>query len=190
MEGIQLIVGLGNPAQQYVSTRHNAGVWFVDELLKLSDTSLTKESKLKAHVGATKHFGVNLRLAVPTTYMNESGMAVAAIAHFYKIPAEAILIAHDEIDFAVGAARLKKGGGHGGHNGLRDIIKHLDSVEFWRLRIGVGHPGHKDRVHDYVLNPPPAAEQLAISQNIDRASAVIPLLLSGKFEQAMTELHS
>ena len=190
MERIQLIVGLGNPGQQYANTRHNAGAWFIEELLKQSDTELNLESKLKASLTSTKHFGEQLRLAIPTTYMNESGLAVAAIAHFYKIPPEAILIAHDEIDFEVATTRLKKGGGHGGHNGLRDIIKHLNSADFWRLRIGVGHPGHKDRVHDYVLNRPTATEQQSIAQDLEKAVTIIPLLLQAKFEQAMTALHS
>ena len=190
MEGIQLIVGLGNPGQQYANTRHNAGAWFVEEILKQADTALTPETKLKAALGTTKHFGAPLRLAIPATYMNESGMAVGAIAHFYKIPPEAILIAHDEIDFELGVTRLKQGGGHGGHNGLRDIIKHLNSSDFWRLRIGVGHPGHKDRVHDYVLGRPTVDEYQSISRDIDHATAVLPLLLQAKFEQAMTQLHT
>lgn len=189
-EGIQLIVGLGNPGSQYADTRHNAGAWFVEALLKESDTVLHTETKLKASLTHTSHFGGVLRLAIPTTYMNESGMAVAALAHFYKIPPAAILIAHDEIDFEVGVTRLKKDGGHGGHNGLRDIIKHLNTTDFWRLRIGVGHPGHKDRVHDYVLNRPTLAEEQSIARDIDQAVRVVPLLLKAQFEQAMTQLHS
>ncbi len=188
-EPIQFIVGLGNPGPSYATTRHNAGAWFIEALVKQASITLKHESKLQAWVCVTDYFGAPCRLAIPTTYMNESGLAVAALAQFYKIPVESILIAHDEIDLGVETIRLKKSGGHGGHNGLRDIIARLGSPEFWRLRIGVGHPGHKDRVHDYVLSPPPAAEQENILSNIHRAVNIFPLLLQGKEEQAMTKLH-
>lgn len=190
MSGIQLIVGLGNPGQHYANTRHNAGAWFIEEIIKTAGITLNPETKLRGSTATTSHFGSPCRLFIPNTYMNESGIAVLAVAHFYKIPPEAILVAHDEIDFEVGTTRLKKGGGHGGHNGLRDIIKHLNSADFWRLRLGVGHPGHKDRVHDYVLSRPTVAEHQSILRDVDQAMAVLPLLLQGKTEQAMTELHS
>ncbi len=188
-EGIQLIVGLGNPGPEYAKTRHNAGAWFVEAIAKQSGTSLRLESKLHGFTALTDYFPTPCRLFIPTTYMNESGIAVAAVARFYKIAPENILIAHDELDFDPGVAKLKKAGGHGGHNGLRSLIGHL-SADFWRLRVGIGHPGHKDRVHDYVLSPPSLSDQKKILDSLDAAIDAMPLLIQGKSEEAMTQLHS
>jgi len=181
---IKLIVGLGNPGERYALTRHNAGAWFIEQLL--AGDSLSLQSKLNARV-----FKKKCLLAVSTTYMNESGQAVQALAHYYRLQPEEILIAHDEIDLPVNTIRLKEKGGHGGHNGLRDIIKHLGSEHFWRLRIGVGKPAHASQVHDYVLSPiKDAGEQALVSSSLQRAETILPQLLSGDMQAAMNFLHT
>ena len=191
MPDIQLVVGLGNPGQQYEGTRHNAGAFFVEALARQSASELRAESKFYGLAGRGVFAGQELRFLIPTTFMNRSGQAVAALANFYKIPADAILIAHDELDIPPGCARFKQGGGHGGHNGLRDIIPALGgNKNFWRLRVGIGHPGHASKVSGWVLAKPSAADRVAIDASIDAAVAALPLLLAGQQAKAMTQLHS
>ena len=187
---LQLIVGLGNPGHQYEETRHNAGVWFTELVAKQYNLTLREEKKFHSHIISFEVNNQKCWLQVPTTFMNLSGKAVAALANFYKIPPEAILIAHDEIDLPVGTTRLKCGGGHGGHNGLRDIHQALGSSDYNRLRIGVGHPGDSKKVHDYVLGKPKTDDRITIDQGLESALQQLPLLLDGEWQKAMTELHS
>ena len=192
MDGlVQLIVGLGNPGQQYDQTRHNAGADFVMALANQCGATLKSESKffgLTAQVVVAQR---PLRLLIPTTFMNRSGRAVAALANFYQIAPEQILVAHDELDLAPGSARFKFSGGHGGHNGLRDIIPALGNQrDFYRLRVGIGHPGHASKVSGYVLGKAPQSEQQLIATSIDNALRALPLALDGDWEKAMTQLHS
>ena len=187
--GIQLIVGLGNPGAEYEQTRHNAGAWFVTELAEKARTTLRRETKFQGLLSLAHLENHDCHLLIPTTYMNLSGMAVKAVANFYKIVPAAILIAHDEIDLPVGEIRLKYEGGHGGHNGLRDIIQHLNSNKFYRLRIGVGRPVHKEVV-GYVLEPPKKAERELIDASFAKVYEVLPLLLTGQFQKAMHLLHT
>jgi len=187
--GIQLIVGLGNPGMEYEHTRHNAGAWFVTELAQKAHTSLRRETKFQGLISTAHLESYDCHLLIPTTYMNHSGMAVKAMANFYKLAPSTILIAHDEIDLPVGEVRLKYEGGHGGHNGLRDIIQHLNSNQFYRLRIGVGRPTRKEVV-DYVLEPPRRAEREQIDASFLRVYDVLPLLLAGQFQKAMHRLHT
>lgn len=188
---VQLIVGLGNPGSQYEHTRHNAGADFVHALAENCNTQLKHEKKFFGVTGKASIDSVDVRLLIPDTYMNLSGKAVAAVAGFYQIPPEAILIAHDELDLNPGIARLKLGGGHGGHNGLKDIIKALgNSRDFARLRLGIGQPRHITEVIDFVLSKAPQAEQQLMDQSINNAIQVIPLLAIGRWNFAMTALHS
>jgi PTH1 family peptidyl-tRNA hydrolase len=181
---IKLIVGLGNPGERYALTRHNAGAWFIERLL--TGDSLSLQSKLHARL-----LKKTCLLAIPTTYMNESGQAVQALAHYYRLQPQEILVAHDEIDLPAGTVRLKEKGGHGGHNGLRDIVKHLGSEQYWRLRIGVGKPAHASQVHDYVLSPiKDSAEQALVTASLQRAEIILPQLLSGDMQAAMHQLHT
>ena len=184
-DGIKLIVGLGNPGAEYANTRHNVGAWFVARLADQAQQTLRKENKFYGLVAKLNRCW----LLKPTTFMNESGQAVAALAHFYKIQPQEILIAHDELDFPTGKIRLKEHGGHGGHNGLRNIIQQLGTVDFYRLRIGIGHPGHKDRVTPYVLSEPSKTVRSHLITAIDMGVKIIPDLIDGKFQQAMQELH-
>lgn len=187
---IKLIVGLANPGSQYAKTRHNAGQWFVDALMQSSPDALKSESKFFAsHTQTTLH-NAPVRILIPSTYMNESGKAVAAYTQFYKINPDEILVAHDELDLDPGVARLKQGGGHGGHNGLRHIIQCLGTPNFHRLRIGIGHPGNKDQVTDFVLHPPTADEKKSIDDAIYDALRVMPLVMEDKMQEAMKELHT
>lgn len=188
--GILLMVGLGNPGPEYRDTRHNAGAWFIETLSSRFHVPLRLEKKFHAEHAVARAQGSDLQLAVPTTYMNLSGQAVKALASFYKIPPEQILIIHDEIDLPPGEVRLKFDGGHGGHNGLRDIISHLGTNKFYRLRVGIGHPGHSNLVHDYVLHPPKKPELALIEDSIANAESIVPLLLEGQFQKAMQELHT
>ena len=189
MSEIKLIVGLGNPGPQYEATRHNAGFWWVDKVCTETGSKLNLEAKFFGHVG--KLTGVSeVWLLKPTTFMNVSGRAVGAIAKFYKISPEQVLVIHDELDLPPGTAKLKKGGGHGGHNGLKDIAAQLGTPDFWRLRIGIGHPGDKSQVANFVLHAPTRDEQTLIQQNIDQSTPLLPLLLQGKFEEAMLKLHT
>lgn len=171
--GIQLIVGLGNPGPDYKDTRHNAGEWFAEALCQQFRLSLKTESKFHARHTKWTFGGKEYHILIPTTFMNHSGQAVGLFAKYYQIPVEAILIAHDELDFPAGEFRFKTGGGHAGHNGLRDIIHHLHSREFHRIRLGIGHPGNKDEVADYVLSNPSKEDKQFIRTAIQ---AAIPAL--------------
>ena len=191
MTAIRLIVGLGNPGSEYRGTRHNAGADFAEELARLHGGALRAESRFFGLTGQVNLAGHELRLLVPTTFMNRSGKAVAAMATFFKINPDQILVAHDELDIAPGTARFKRGGGHGGHNGLRDIIPALgNNNDFYRLRIGIGHPGHASRVSGYVLSKPSAEDRERIDASIQEAISALPLLLDGDATKAMTRLHS
>ncbi|KAA0444690.1 MAG: aminoacyl-tRNA hydrolase [Candidatus Thioglobus sp.] len=189
MVAIKLIVGLGNPDKEYRSHRHNIGFWFVDALANLYDATFKQESKFFGAVAQADIAGVNLRLLKPSTYMNASGQSIASIAKFYQIAASEVLVVHDELDLAPGIAKIKVGGGHGGHNGLRSIISTLGK-EFYRLRIGIGHPGDKSQVSDFVLHSPSKAELALIQNAITAALQVIPPLSAGKIETAMQSLHT
>ncbi len=186
---IQLIVGLGNPGDQYSRTRHNVGRWFVEALACWHHADWRLEKKFHGYVAELSREGGKVRLLAPSVFMNNSGDAVNALAQFYQIPSEAILIVHDDLDFPAGALKLKQGGGHGGHNGLRHIIACLSSGEFWRIRLGIGHPGHKDLVHDYVLHAPPVNDEASIRSAIDKGLDVLNPLLEGDFQLAMRQLH-
>jgi len=190
LSALFLLVGLGNPGPKYSQTRHNAGFWFLDTLLKEAGASLRSQAKLSAEVCRTRLFGRDCILARPTTYMNHSGRAVRAVMDYYRIASENMLVIYDELDLPAGTARLKQGGGHGGHNGLRDILRHLDNADFMRLRIGIGHPGAKDAVTGYVLSRAPAEQEKMILHSIGDAVAVIPDLLGGKVSKAIKELHT
>ena len=191
MTAIKLIVGLGNPGSEYRGTRHNAGADFSEELARITGSTLRAESRFFGLAGQLTLAGHELRLLIPTTFMNRSGKAVAAMATFYKIAPQQILVAHDELDIPPGSARFKRGGGHGGHNGLRDIIPALgNDNDFYRLRIGIGHPGHASRVTGYVLGAPSAEDRLRIDASISEAISALPLLLAGDEVKAMTRLHS
>jgi len=187
--GIKLIVGLGNPGSKYDQTRHNAGFWFLDELARQYQGAFQAEKKLSAEVCKVSIDTQPVWLQKPQTFMNLSGRAVQQISTFYKFKPGQILVAHDEIDLPVGKMKLKRAGGHGGHNGLRDIIAHIGK-DFWRLRIGVDHPGQKDDVVDYVLKKASQKEQREIDAGIDMALRLAPDFASGEMERAMHELHS
>ena len=181
---IRLVAGLGNPGREYANTRHNAGFWFADELA----------SSLGATFGAEAKFSGDVRIVKPTTYMNLSGRAVAALSRFFAIVPGEILVVHDELDLKSGEVKMKLGGGHAGHNGLRDIHAQLGSPDFWRLRIGIGHPRDSEftqqEVVDYVLKPPRAEEGSAIDDAVRRAIAAWPAIAAGDMERAMLALHT
>lgn len=187
--GITLIAGLGNPGPQYDQTRHNAGFWFVDELARRHGGQFRQESKFSGEVCRINVQGQELWLLKPATFMNRSGQSLKQFSGFYKLAIEQILVVHDEIDLPPGVVRLKRGGGHGGNNGLRDVIAHLGKA-FWRLRIGVGHPGNKDHVVDYVLGRPSKSDQSAIEACIDEAADLDAFWVCGEMEKAMHRLHS
>ena len=187
--GIILIAGLGNPGPEYRDTRHNAGFRFVDELARRHGGSFRVENKFAGETCRVKIAGREVWLLKPQTFMNRSGQSLRLFTDFYKLGSSNLLVAHDEIDLPAGEVRLKRGGGHGGHNGLRDIFSHLGR-DFLRLRIGVGHPGSKERVVGYVLDRATADEQRAIDAAIERAADVIPGMLEGNIEKAMHRLHS
>lgn len=188
---VLLIVGLGNPGPDYHRTRHNAGADFVAELARQAGTSLSPDKKFFGNTARIPLGNRTVHLLEPTTYMNRSGQSVGAMAQFYKLAAEDILVAHDEIDLPPGTARLKIGGGHGGHNGLRDIISALgNNKNFARLRLGVGHPGHASQVVNYVLKKAPASERDLTDGAIDRAIDALPLAVDGQWNAAMHRLHS
>ncbi len=188
-EPLQAIVGLGNPGPRYDPTRHNAGSWFLRRVAECHGAGLRPEAKFHGLVGKAVIGGRSVWLLEPTTYMNRSGAAVAALVCYYRIDPAAILVAHDELDLPPGVARLKLDGGHGGHNGLRDIIARLGTRDFPRLRIGIGHPGHKDQVTAYVLSRPSPEDRIAIEAAIDRALAVLPQVVAGELQAAMNRLH-
>jgi PTH1 family peptidyl-tRNA hydrolase len=191
MSAIRLIVGLGNPGAEYEKTRHNAGFWLVDELAWQLKASLKPESKFFGEVARASHpAGGELWLLKPATFMNLSGQAVGALARFYKIAPEEVLVVHDELDLEPGVARFKQGGGHGGHNGLKDIIAKLGTPNFWRLRLGIGHPGDRSEVVNFVLKKPRAEEQTLIDDAIARALRELPAALAGDFATAMKALHT
>ncbi|MDX1812141.1 MAG: aminoacyl-tRNA hydrolase [Gammaproteobacteria bacterium] len=187
---IALIAGLGNPGAKYEGTRHNVGFWFVDALAQSKGCTLHHDNKFSGEVGKTSIGDQTLWLIKPMTFMNLSGQAVSALANYYKISVDNILVVHDELDLEPGTVRLKKGGGHGGHNGLRDMIAHFNSKEFMRLRIGIGHPGTSSEVTNYVLGSPSKVDKDLLLDAIDDAMVVLPQIVSGEFQKAMNHLHS
>ena len=186
---IQLVVGLGNPGADYVLTRHNAGFWFVDALARAHGGGFSHERKVSGEVCRLTIAGHDVRLLKPDTFMNRSGQAVQALAAYLKLPPEAILVAHDDLDLPVGTVRLKQGGGHGGHNGLRDIIDRLGE-NFARLRFGIGRPEVNEEVIDYVLHRAGDEDESKIMEAVGATLAVLPKILAGEMEKAMHELHS
>lgn len=191
MTTIKLIVGLANPGNEYAQTRHNAGAWYVDLLAQRYQQPLKNDPKFFGYNSRINIAGHDIRLLVPTTFMNLSGKAVQAMASFYQIKPEEILVAHDELDLNPGIAKFKFGGSHGGHNGLKDIASKLgNNPNFYRLRIGIGHPGDKNKVVGFVLNKPSKPEQELIDKAIDESARCTDILLSQSFEAAMNRLHS
>ncbi len=186
---LRIIVGLGNPGPEHQVTRHNAGFWFVDVLARRFGGDFRDYRKYSGETARVAISDKELILLKPTTYMNRSGLSVRQISDFFKIAPEEILVAHDELDLPVGSVRLKSGGGHGGHNGLRDTIAHIGE-NFWRLRLGIGHPGNKADVIDYVLTRAPRAEEDLILEAVNTAADSMPLVLEQGAERAMTKLHS
>lgn len=189
MSNISLIVGLGNPGKEYAQTRHNAGFWFVEQLADRYGISLKADPKFHGYSGRGQIEGHDVRLLLPTTFMNRSGQSVVPFAKFYQVAPEAILIAHDELDMNPGIIRLKTGGGHGGHNGLRDIVPHI-GANFHRLRIGIGHPGTKERVSGHVLGKAPSSEQGLMDAAIDHALSQVKMLVDGQVSQAMNQINA
>ena len=190
MTQIRLIVGLGNPGREYETTRHNVGFWWVDELAGRENFNFRTEAKFHGLAARGQLHGHEVALLKPQTFMNLSGRAVGALAHFYKILPSEILVVHDELDLQPGIARLKMGGGHGGHNGLKDIIAQLGTKDFWRLRLGIGHPGDRAEVVNYVLNDPRREERELIEEAMQHSLHVAPLIVEGKQEAAMLRLHT
>ena len=186
---IDLIAGLGNPDPEYLATRHNAGFWLVDALARENGASFSNNRKLEAEAGEVTLAGRRVRLIKPMTYMNESGRALARAVSFFKIPSENVLVVYDEIDLEPGRVQLRFGGGHAGHNGMRSVIAHL-GADFWRIRIGVGHPGDRKRVSGHVLRRAPAAEEDLITASVRRAIDVLPVLIEHGAERAKTALHT
>jgi PTH1 family peptidyl-tRNA hydrolase len=185
----QLIVGLGNPGKEYAPTRHNAGAWWVQAVCDQNNITLQTQSKFLAMIADTIIHGARVKIAIPTTYMNHSGQTVAKIASYFDIPPTDILIAHDELDFAPGVIRFKAGGGHAGHNGLRDVIPQLNAQNFQRMRIGIGHPGNKDQVADYVLAVPSKSDKQLIDNAIQDSLYSLPAILAGDWQHVMNSLH-
>ena len=191
MSEIKLIVGLGNPGDKYTDTRHNAGEWLIERLARRFNVSLNPESKFFGKTARTLVDGKEVRLLVPTTFMNLSGKAVGALASFYRIKPEEILVIHDELDLLPGTAKLKQGGGHGGHNGLKDIVAQLgNNNNFYRLRIGIGHPGHRDLVAGYVLNKPSPADRDALEKVLDEATDCVEMIFKDGMVKATNRLNS
>jgi PTH1 family peptidyl-tRNA hydrolase len=191
--GIRLFVGLGNIGAEYEATRHNAGYWLVDAVARRAGVRFTSERKFHGDTARLRLGGHDVWLLKPTTYMNRSGQAVVALALFYKILPTEILVVHDELDLPPGAVKLKRGGGTAGHNGLNDTQAKLTTADFWRLRIGIGHPRSlqlEQDVADFVLHPPRREEQAAIDEALERAESIIELLADGQFEAAMLKLHT
>jgi len=188
---IRLVVGLGNIGDRYAGTRHNVGFWYADGLAGRLGVAFRTDRRLPADVARVTSAGPDLRLIKPGSLMNRSGGPVAAVANFFRIPVDAIVVAHDDLDLPPGTIRLKRGGGHGGHNGLRDLDARLGSKDYWRLRIGIGHPGDRDAVTAHVLGKPAPAERESIEAAIDRALEVTDdLLVEGNLEAAMNALHA
>ena len=188
--GVQLIVGLGNPGNEYEQTRHNAGFLFVDAVARQYYASFKPEKKFHGDIARITVDGQEVWLLKPDTFMNRSGQAIQALSSFYKIKLENILVAHDELDLDPGVARLKKDGGHGGHNGLRDTIEKMGGKNFLRLRIGIGHPGDKNKVSGYVLKKASSDDQIDIERAIEQALKVLPQVVDGDLAKAMNELHT
>lgn len=190
---IKLIVGLGNPGPQYFDTRHNAGVWFIESLAQQFNIRLQNENRFCGDLAKTKIKGQDLFLLFPTTYMNRSGQSVGAVAKFFKVLPHEILVAHDELDLLPGQLKLKRGGGHAGHNGLRDIQAHLGTNDYWRARIGIGHPrtlGLNQSVSDFVLHRPTQNQEKEIHNTLSILKKHLPLILDGNFSQATTKVHT
>ncbi len=187
---IRLFVGLGHPGPEYEATRHNAGFWWVDALADKLGARLVAERSWHGHVARANVAGSTVWLLQPMTFMNRSGQSVAALARFYKIAPAEVLVVHDELDLAPGQAKLKCGGGSGGHNGLKDIHAQLGSADFWRLRLGIGHPGVKAEVIDYVLRKPSPEQREAILASIERTLAASPELIAGEMERATMKIHA
>ena len=187
---IKLIVGLGNPGSEYAKTRHNAGFWWVDQLCANERISLKPEKKFTGHAVRLSLSSHDLWLLQPMTFMNASGRAVQSLVTFYKILPQEILVVHDELDLLPGTVKMKPGGGHGGHNGLKDIVAQLGTQDFWRLRIGIGHPGDRDAVIGYVLQPPRSEERALIEESITRSLQIFPLIARGDLQAAMLKLHT
>ncbi|MEY2782703.1 MAG: Peptidyl-tRNA hydrolase [Pseudomonadota bacterium] len=187
---IKLLVGLGNPGNEYEDTRHNAGFWWIDAVARELKVSLVPERSYHGLVARTTVKGQTVWLLEPQTFMNLSGKSVAALARFFKIQPQEILVAHDELDISPGEAKLKLGGSHAGHNGLRDIHAQLGTADYWRLRLGVGHPGDKAEVVNWVLKKPMLEHRKAIDQSIHRSVQALPLLLAGEMTKAMALIHT
>ncbi|QIV94462.1 aminoacyl-tRNA hydrolase [Allofrancisella frigidaquae] len=190
MTKIKMIVGLGNIGKEYEDTRHNVGEWFIAKIAQDKQESFSVNSKLNSNIAKVNIAYNNVILVFPTTYMNNSGLAVSKVANFYKIKPEEILVAHDELDIDCGQIRLKKGGGHGGHNGLRSIHQHLGTNEYLRLRIGIGHPGHKNKVSNYVLSKPSIEQKKQIDISIDNAICFLDDIINYQLEPVMQRLHT
>jgi PTH1 family peptidyl-tRNA hydrolase len=191
--GIRLVVGLGNFGAEYAATRHNAGYWLVDAVARRAGARFSSERKFHGDVARVRLGGRELWLLKPTTYMNRSGQSVVALALFYRILPTEILVVHDELDLPPGAVKLKRGGGTAGHNGLKDTQARLSTADFWRLRLGIGHPRTlqlQQEVADFVLHPPRKEEQALIDDAVDRGEGIVELLAEGKFEAAMLKLHT
>lgn len=189
ISALKLVVGLGNPGPRYTDTRHNVGFWLVDELAEKYHGRFRSEAKFGGEACRIRVNGQELWLLKPMTFMNRSGYAVARLVGFYKIPLSALLVVHDDLDLPPGTVRLKRGGGHGGHNGLRDLVSQLGGNEFFRLRLGIGHPGDSREVTDYVLRRAPREQEQAIEQAIEAAVKAFPLLVEGQFQKTMNLLH-
>ena len=187
---MKLVVGLGNPGKQYAATRHNAGTWWISRFADALQITLKAEPRFHGFCARLGQGDSELWLLNPQTYMNASGKAVGALCHYYKIQPEHILVVHDELDLPPGTSRLKLDGGLGGHNGLKDIAAHLSTKNFWRLRIGIGHPGDKNAVVNYVLQPPRKEEVALIDESIERSLEVWPLIAEGHYQAAMMKLHT
>lgn len=190
MTPLKLIVGLGNIGLDYAATRHNAGFWFVDELAFRHKAAFKTEKKFFCDIAKVVINRREIRLIKPTTYMNLSGQAVAAVAHFYRVHPDEILVVHDELDLPCGSLKIKQGGGNNGHNGLKDIQAKLGTPNFWRLRLGIDHPGDKNQVVSYVLKKPTAEQQVKIDDSILRALDEIETIAAGDFQAAMNCLHT
>lgn len=189
MSHLTIIAGLGNPGERHARTLHNAGFWFVDELARRANEVFRPEKRFDAEACRIALAGGDVWLVKPQSYMNRSGAPVRGFIDYYRLSAEQLLVAHDEIDLPPGVARLKVGGGHGGHNGVRDVMQHC-GADFMRLRLGVGHPGEKDKVTGYVLKPGPAGVEAAVRNAIDDAADLMPLLADKGIEMAMNRLHT
>jgi PTH1 family peptidyl-tRNA hydrolase len=186
---IRLIVGLGNPGPQYETTRHNAGFWFVDAVARRQHLQFRAESRFQGLLARLTLNGTDLRLLKPATFMNRSGQSVAAVVRYFDIPPQSVLVAHDELDLPEGTVRLKNGGGHAGHNGLRDIVNVLGSRDFWRLRIGIDRPADRGQVVNYVLSRASRAGERLVLDALAAAEHSLPDIVAGNFQKAMTRMH-